>query len=113
MSRPIDAEDAKMRVLNLWAKDRPIEDACADGNMYAFAILDALDAIDDSPTADRPQGEWVDIHEDESVACRDCHKRYDWTTEAQYYNFCPNCGVPMKGADDVYINKRNGYINNL
>lgn len=54
MSRTIDAEDAKMRVLNLWAKDRPIEDACEDGNMYAFAILDAMDAIDDSPTVPDP-----------------------------------------------------------
>ena len=61
---------------------------------------DTIEMLSEKARADRPQGEWIDIHEDESVACRNCHKRYDWTTEAQYYNFCPNCGARMKGADD-------------
>lgn len=50
--RLIDAEDAKMRILNLWAKDRTLEEAVADGNMYAYALLDAIDAVDDSPTVE-------------------------------------------------------------
>ena len=44
MSRTIDAEDAKMRVLNLWAKDRPIEDACAVHGKDVNDLIDQLTA---------------------------------------------------------------------
>ena len=104
MSRTIDAEDAKMRVLNLWAKDRPIEDACADGNMYAFAILDALDAIDDSPTVERETGEWTHRNSYWHTAiCSNCNKETmfeERDEEVIEYDFCPHCGARMKGADD-------------
>ena len=69
-----------------------------------------IEAIDNAETVgdvvkniiDRPQGEWVRAMDgyDMHVKCTSCFKTYDWDTQAQYYNFCPNCGCRMKGADD-------------
>ena len=50
--RLIDAEDAKMRILNLWTRDKTLEDAVEDGYQYAIALVDAIDAVDDSPTVE-------------------------------------------------------------
>ena len=54
------------------------------------------------PSADRPQGEWVNARDgyDGHMKCNQCFRTYDWDSEAQYYNYCPNCGARMKGADD-------------
>ena len=62
------------------------------------------------PSADRPQGEWVK-HDDERDYCSACKhifktrtltKQDKWTTYVDDlgYNYCPNCGARMKGADD-------------
>lgn len=50
--------------------------------------------------ADRPQGEWIEVEEDwrhqiEFWKCSEC----DFAVSSRY-NFCPNCGADMKGADD-------------
>lgn len=42
-------------------------------------------------------GRWLPIHGEPIVACSVCRKKYDWDTEAQYYNFCPMCGAKMEG----------------
>lgn len=34
---------------------------------------------------------------DRHVKCTGCFKTYDWASQAQYYNFCPNCGADMRG----------------
>lgn len=51
---------------------------------------------------DRPQGEWI-IHfddiwpEESSIECSVCHEEQPLGIDD---NYCPNCGVKMKGADD-------------
>lgn len=50
--------------------------------------------------ADRPQGEWVEAEEDwrhqiEFWKCSECG-----FAVSSRYNYCPNCGARMKGADD-------------
>ena len=48
----------------------------------------------------RPQGEWIEVEEDwrhqiEFWKCSEC----DFAVSSMY-NYCPNCGARMKGADD-------------
>mgnify|MGYP002522386356 CR=1 FL=1 len=70
----------------------------------------AEEVIMSIPSADRPQGEWVK-HDDERDYCSVCKhifktrtltKQDKWTTYVDDlgYNYCPNCGARMKGADD-------------
>ena len=42
----------KMRILKLWTRDKTLEDAVEDGYQYAIALVDAIDAVDDSPTVE-------------------------------------------------------------
>ena len=52
------------------------------------------DVIDTIPSADRPQGEWIDA-KNAGWKCTVCGK---WSNGQ--YDYCPNCGARMKGADD-------------
>ena len=49
------------------------------------------------PSADRPQGEWIDEGDPLTIRCSKCDYR-----AARYNNtnYCPNCGARMKVADD-------------
>lgn len=46
-------------------------------------------------------GKWTKAYDgnDDHVKCTGCFKTYDWTSQAQYFNFCPNCGVDMRGEE--------------
>lgn len=41
-------------------------------------------------------GKWIGADNDK-VKCNQCGKSYDWTSQAQYYDYCPNCGAKMDG----------------
>ena len=53
-------------------------------------------------SADRPQGEWkrrlVDNGFNADWVCSECGYRVK--TDFVSFNYCPNCGARMKGADD-------------
>ena len=70
----------------------PLKGVLTDTMSLAAAL------VRDIPSADRPQGEWIDEHEDGRGSwvgtCNQCGK------ENHVDNFCPNCGCRMKGADD-------------
>ena len=86
------------------------EDAMQVAFLYPFfsnALMEEIKAI---PSADRPQGEWIK-HDEERDYCSRCKhifktrtitKQDKWTNyiDDLGYNFCPNCGCRMKGADD-------------
>ena len=50
--------------------------------------------------ADRPQGEWENYKDEHR--CSHCGEVVidDWHDTDDWYDFCPNCGARMKGADD-------------
>ena len=59
-------------------------------------------ALNSVPSADRPQGKWkrrlVDNGFNADWVCSECGYRVK--TDFVSFNFCPNCGCRMKGADD-------------
>ena len=64
-----------------------------------------ISAVCQAPSADRPQGEWVDMGDFEQ--CSVC-KGTRLKEFQSYYGkvtwiktpYCPSCGAKMKGADD-------------
>lgn len=77
-----------------------------------FALLARLrvtarQALEKVPSADRPQGEWIDAEiplEGGGAmpiqACNLCKTFYPLAYTGGGHRFCPNCGAKMKGADD-------------
>ena len=55
--------------------------------------------MNDAPSADRPQGEWIEQEDDyhHYWECSECGMGVGLD---DIRNFCPNCGAMMKGADD-------------
>ena len=69
--------------------------ADAESILLAFAMVGRLPAVEAVPSADRPQGEWVQNNLTGTFKVWDCsecgiHMETTW-------NFCPNCGARMKG----------------
>lgn len=63
--------------------------------------------VERPPSADRPQGEWVDaeipLESGGSMpiqVCNLCKTFYPLAYTGGGHRFCPNCGAKMKGADD-------------
>ena len=54
----------------------------------------AVALVQDIPSADRPQGEWID-NGDRYFRCSLCG-----TKDTDRWHWCHGCGHPMKGADD-------------
>jgi len=72
---------------------------CTD--IKGFEYTQMHNALIDIPSADRPQGEWINARDGVSdhVKCTNCFRTY-YLGIVENYNFCPNCGARMKGADD-------------
>ena len=50
---------------------------------------------------DPKRGEWIVHSNGKMCDCSVCNESYDRTFEyVDEWNFCPNCGAKMKGADD-------------
>ena len=64
---------------------------------YRAALTMAIEALEQEPK----RGEWVNARDGVSdhVKCTNCFRTY-YLGIVENYNFCPNCGAQMKGADD-------------
>ena len=62
-----------------------------------FSTAVEVPSIDIEPK----RGEWVNARDGVSdhVKCTNCFRTY-YLGIVENYNFCPNCGAQMKGADD-------------
>jgi hypothetical protein len=62
-----------------------------------------INAVRRAPSADRPQGEWMDVWQDGVCSwrgtCSNCRSTND-IPPPMLAKYCPNCGARMKGADD-------------
>ena len=67
---------------------------------YMFNIASIKNFIKEEPEVEK--GKWVSAKDgiDGHVKCNQCFKTYDYDSEAQYYNFCPNCGADMREEQD-------------
>ena len=67
--------------------------------------LDMIGCIKSLPSADRPRGEWLKFglgRGTRILFCTNCERRIEVPLSQgdSNYNFCPNCGADMRGADD-------------
>ena len=92
MSDLIKREDAIKELSKVFANCEP----CDKEEASDIAVT----TIKELPSADRPQGEWLDYNgkpttADYSGTCSVCG-----TWSEYLLNYCPNCGCRMRGADD-------------
>jgi NADH pyrophosphatase NudC (nudix superfamily) len=108
MSDPIEREDA-IREMALMLEDISA-DLCEDIlTRFGYDTPQELatEAMSVIPSADRPQGEWVDaeipLESGDTMpiqVCNLCKTFYPLAYTGGGHRFCPNCGAKMKGADD-------------
>ncbi len=58
-----------------------------------------LESLNSIPSADRPQGEWIE-QEDDYHHYWECSECGIGVGLDDIRNFCPNCGARMKGKDN-------------
>jgi hypothetical protein len=87
-----DEEWAITCLQNLPSADRP--SAIDLSSVYSTAYKSGYE----KGKADRPQGEWINTapsYRSDNIICDQC----GYNSIARY-DYCPNCGARMKGADD-------------
>ena len=62
---------------------------------YSIGFKWAMSVIEIIPSADRPQGEWID--DGFAHRCSICGKQ---GVGIEYYNYCPSCGARMLVKSD-------------
>ena len=58
-----------------------------------------MDAIMQVPSAERPKGKWIAIHNDpfaDTYCCSECGKQPLFEWDYVLSNFCPYCGTEME-----------------
>ena len=104
MSDLIKREDAIKTIHNYWKKR--LDTLWTADSHQIYKILEhnktLCNFIDAIPSADRPQGEWIfrrEFVEDKPFTGYRCSNCNYWKSMGAW-NYCPNCGAKMKGADD-------------
>lgn len=72
--------------------------ACAYETLECYEARKTIRAL---PSADRPQGKWINhfddlFPEDSTIECSVCHEHQPMGIDE---NYCPNCGADMRGGE--------------
>ena len=69
---------------------------------FEGTLIDAINAVEALPSADRPQGEWIPSDTDGFVCsvCKNGYRNQPTLMGRPMFEYCPVCGARMKGADD-------------
>lgn len=59
----------------------------------------AQEIIGTVPSAEPKTGEWIQKDMCADRFCSECNYAV-WDSEAEEYNFCPNCGARMNGGEE-------------
>ena len=58
-----------------------------------------IGALEEVPSAEPKTGEWIQKDMCADRFCSECNYAV-WDSEAEEYNFCPNCGARMRGEEE-------------
>lgn len=67
-----------------------------DGTQWSEAMWTAIEAL----SAERPTGMWKQVDLLADRLCSVCGYGV-WDSEAEEYNYCPNCGADMRKGGDT------------
>jgi hypothetical protein len=86
-------------------KESDVIEAFKGREFLIHDVYTATAIIRSVPSADRPQGEWLKFglgRGTRILFCTNCERRIEVPLSQgdSNYDFCPNCGARMKGADD-------------
>lgn len=90
--RLIDADALGYKVADLYAD-------CAEETEGDKVVNRVINLIDDAPTVERPQGEWINLDGGDR-ACPFCNMGMSGESNASlvFFNYCPFCGADMRGV---------------
>ena len=87
--------------------------ACIQSEYASDELSDWIEVakviLEEVPSADRPQGEWIYCEDEYGIdgyRCSNCGEHIPWDYQHKFINFiedyhtCPFCDAKMKGADD-------------
>lgn len=88
------------RIIDSSSNSEGYNEGFNDGLEFAISHADTMSS------ADRPTGEWIsykgmqppELHG--KHYCSNCYHAIHLASNGNVYNYCPNCGARMKGADD-------------
>lgn len=88
--------------------ERKVEELLPDGTLHLFTDTDLSKVnrvlVSQNGThygdlyyadEERKTGKWI-VTDTGRAICSECSAMYDWYTQAQYFDFCPLCGVRLE-----------------
>jgi len=87
-----------MRIIDADALKESLFDLVAPSGIIYASDMESL--IDNAPTIERPQGEWLEPFEYRGKTYHKCTHCHISSELILIDNFCPNCGADMRGEEE-------------
>lgn len=89
MNNDLISREALKEAFKAW---KTMDDYYHNTDCKDIPLSEAFDLIDNAPTVERPQGEWIE--DSGNIVCSHCHTIWLYFRT----DFCPNCGADMRGG---------------